>query len=167
MTAGKIKPTDDTVLADMYDILCSETAAAGYEHYEISNFARQNMRSRHNSSYWAEIPYLGLGPGAHSFDGGVRRYNNIDLNSYVSGRDITQIDGENADERFNNLLITALRTADGLQLDRLNQQRRDYLLDAVRPFVADGSVILTDDRLFITEQAWFRSDAILRELIVV
>ncbi len=151
----------------MYDLLCSETAAAGYEHYEISNFALEGMRSRHNSSYWTETPYLGLGPGAHSFDGQVRRYNSIDLKNYVSGSDITIIDDETADERFNDLLITAFRTAEGLKLDCLSPARRDYLMKAVKPFIADGSVCLCDDRLAITEAAWFRSDAILRELIIV
>lgn len=167
MTAGKITPTDDSLLADMYDLLCTETAAAGYEHYEISNFARTGMRSRHNSSYWTDTPYLGLGPGAHSFDGRLRRFNSNDLKSYVAGGDITEIDDETEDQRFNDRLITALRTADGLRLDSLTANSRDYLLHAAQPFIDDGSIVETAGSLRITEAAWFRSDAILRELIVV
>lgn len=167
MTAGKITPTDDALLADMYDLLCEKTSTAGYEHYEISNFALPGMRSRHNSSYWTETPYLGLGPGAHSFDGRLRRFNSTDLKTYVAGGNITEVDDETDDERFNDRLITALRTADGLRLDRLTDDRRDYLLHAVRPFIAEGSIIATADSLRITEAAWFRSDAILRELIII
>ncbi|MDE5553804.1 MAG: radical SAM family heme chaperone HemW, partial [Muribaculaceae bacterium] len=119
MTAGKITPTDDMILAEMYQYFCEAAADAGYEHYEISNFALPGMRSRHNSSYWNETPYLGLGPGAHSFDGSVRRFNTNDLKTYIRTADITVIDEETADERFNDKLITALRTADGLDLNTL------------------------------------------------
>ena len=124
------------------------------------------MRSRHNSSYWTSTPYLGLGPGAHSFDGSTRRYNTTDLKTYVETADITVIDEENDDQRFNDLIITSLRTSDGLDCDRLDSDQRDYIIRAARPFVADGSVMTDGHRLRISEQAWFRSDAILREIII-
>lgn len=166
MTAGRIKPTDDEILEEMYTLLCARTANCGYEHYEISNFAKPGMRSRHNSSYWTSTPYLGLGPGAHSFDGSTRRYNTTDLKTYVETADITVIDEENDDQRFNDLIITSLRTSDGLDCDRLDSDQRDYIIRAARPFVADGSVMTDGHRLRISEQAWFRSDAILREIII-
>ncbi len=166
MTAGKIRPTDDEALEEMYALLCRRAAEHGYEHYEISNFALPGMRSRHNSSYWTSTPYLGLGPGAHSFDGSVRRYNPGDLKTYITAADITVIDNENDDDRFNDVIITSLRTSDGLDLGKLTEKRRNYLIKTASPFVTDRSMIKTGQNLRISEPAWFRSDAILRELIV-
>lgn len=167
MNTGKITPTDDAILAQMYQYLCEAASAAGYEHYEISNFALPGMRSRHNSSYWNETPYLGLGPGAHSFDGTIRRYNTNDLKTYVKTADITVIDEETADERFNDKLITALRTSDGLDINTLAPDRTNYILEASAPFITDGSMTLQDSRLRIPESSWLCSDTILRELIVI
>lgn len=168
MTAGKVQPTDDDTLAAMYALLCSETAAAGYEHYEISNFAVPGMRSQHNSSYWTATPYLGLGPGAHSFDGHTRRYNPGNLKEYLASGSITVIDEETDDESFNDKIITALRTSDGLNLSELKPEQAQYITEAVKPFVASGEILVTDrSRIRISEPAWFHSDTILRELIVV
>ncbi len=168
LEAGKLTATDDRVLEEMYMLLCSLTVAEGYRHYEISNFALPGMHSRHNSAYWTDTPYLGLGPGAHSFDGKTRRYNLPDLKKYLASDDILCIDNENEDQRFNDVLITALRTAAGLHLTDLPSDRRKYIEKAAAPFLADRSMTLTPDgALRITEEAWFRSDAILRELIVV
>lgn len=167
MTAGKITPTDDIILAQMYQYLCEAASLAGYEHYEISNFALPGMRSRHNSSYWNETPYLGLGPGAHSFDGAIRRYNTNDIKTYVKTAAITIIDEETADERFNDKLITSLRTIDGLDINTLDSERADYILKASAPFVTNGTMTLHDHRLRIPETSWLRADAILRELIVI
>ena len=167
MNAGKISPTDDETLEEMYHHLCQEAAGAGYDHYEISNFALPGKRSRHNSSYWTGSPYLGLGPGAHSFDGKIRRFNPGNLSEYIESESITVVDEENEDERFNDLLITALRTADGLDLSALTSGRAKYVENAVRPFVANGRIITNEfGRLRISESGWFSSDAILRELII-
>ncbi|MDE5555857.1 MAG: hypothetical protein K2J10_11840, partial [Muribaculaceae bacterium] len=108
-----------------------------------------------------------LGPGAHSFDGSVRRYNTNDLKTYIRTADITVIDEETADERFNDKLITALRTADGLDINTLTSDRANYILKASEPFVTNGTMTLQDSRLRIPESSWLRSDAILRELIVI
>lgn len=168
MTAGKITPTDDDTLTAMYSLLCHLTADAGYEHYEISNFALPGMRSRHNSSYWTGTSYLGLGPGAHSFDGRIRRFNPGNLKAYLESESITVIDEELEDERFNDTIITALRTADGLDLNNLTADRAGYISKAAAPFIADGQLIRTaGGNIRISESAWFRSDAILRELILV
>ena len=167
MIAGKITPTDDETLEIMYSDLCRATAEAGYEHYEISNFALPGMRSRHNSSYWTGTPYLGLGPGAHSFDGKIRRFNPGNLKEYINSAAITVIDEENEDERFNDRSITALRTADGLDLSVLPPERADYINNTVKPFIANGQIITNEiGRLRISESAWFQSDSILRELII-
>lgn len=167
MTSGKITPTDDDTLFDMYAHLCDAAQRAGYEHYEISNFAKPGLRSRHNSSYWTGTPYLGLGPGAHSFDGETRRYNPGDLSKYISTSANTLVDEETPDQRFNDMLITALRTSDGIDIMRLPSKHAKYIASASAPFLSDGQMIVTESgRLRISEEAWFKSDAILRELIV-
>ncbi len=168
MTAGKVAPTDDETLEQMYSVLCQETALAGYEHYEISNFALPGIRSKHNSSYWTGTPYLGLGPGAHSFDGKTRRFNPGNIKDYIATADITVIDDETENQLFNDCLITALRTADGLDLNRLSTDLAKYILKTAKPFLDNGQMSLTaGNQLRISEPAWFRSDTILRELILV
>lgn len=165
--AGKLTPTDDDMLCDMYDMLCRMTAEAGYEHYEISSFARQGHRAMHNSSYWSSIPYLGIGPGAHSFDGKLRRINPSKLKAYISGEYETIVENEDEDERFNDILITALRTADGLYLGRIDDRRAKRLLKDAARFIKADMMTLTDNRLRITESAWFSSDSIMADLIQI
>lgn len=163
--AGKLTPTDDDTLRDMYDILCHLTAESHYEHYEISSFAREGHRAKHNSSYWNSTPYLGIGPGAHSFDGKFRRINPGKLKAYISGQYECIIENEDDDERFNDILITALRTADGLDLEKIDNRRARRLLRDADRFIKAGLMTFTDGRLRITESAWFTSDAIMTDLI--
>lgn len=163
--AGKLKPTDDDTLRDMYDTLCCLTADAGYEHYEISNFARPGKRAVHNSSYWRSVPYLGLGPGAHSFDGLNRRINPSRLRDYIAGRALTEIEDENDDERFNDVLITALRTSDGLDLSTIGESRARRLMTDASRFINAGLMTISSRRLRITEAAWFTSDSIMTDLL--
>lgn len=168
MTTGRVIPTDDLVLEQMYDHLCTAAADAGYEHYEISNFSLPGYKSRHNSSYWDSTPYLGLGPGAHSFDGVNRRYNRTDLKKYLmSPVGFTSLDCENDTERYNDKLITTLRTSDGLDLNSLTDIQRNDLILSATPRIERGDLNLIDNRLTITEKSWFISDAILRDLICV
>lgn len=98
-------------------------AAAGFEQYEISNFARPGHRSLHNSNYWNGTPYLGLGPGAHSYDGAARRtWNAPDLRAYLDGRRVEEGETLTATDRYNESIMLALRTRDGLSVARLRAQ---------------------------------------------
>ena len=87
LVSGKIRETDEATVTRMYSLICESLRYAGYDHYEISNFALPGHESRHNSSYWASVPYLGLGASAHSFDGSVRRYNPSNLKEYIRNVD--------------------------------------------------------------------------------
>lgn len=113
---GLIRETDDDTANAMFDYLCEQLTLAGYEHYEVSNFALPGYRSRHNSSYWNQTPYLGLGAGAHSFDGCHRYYNRCDLDAYIreplAAREQELLTEEN---RYNERIMLALRTSDGLE----------------------------------------------------
>lgn len=162
---GRLSPTDDDTLRDMYDTLCRMAAEAGYEHYEISNFAIPGNRAVHNSSYWNSTPYLGIGPGAHSFDGKLRRVNPSNLKAYISDNYEFVVENETEDERFNDILITALRTSDGLDLGRLSSVCAERLLRDAARFISAGLMTRTGNVIRISESAWFTSDSIMMELM--
>lgn len=157
---GDIEEASDEVVCEMYETLCVEARAAGYEHYEISNFARPGFHARHNSSYWDMTPYLGLGPGAHSFDGVLRRFNPPDYKGYMSAPErFFKIEAENADERFNDRVMTALRTARGVDPAVFTPLE---LCRAERMLVPAG-----DGRLRIAERDWLRANSIITPLLRV
>ena len=156
----------------MYEVLTDRLAAAGYEHYEISNFARPGYRSRHNSSYWQDVPYIGLGAAAHSYDGKCRSWNVADIRQYIEaiGRGERPFEQETIDDNthYNDRIATALRTSDGLLLTTLADRHRRYCLREAQPFLADGLLRLTDDnRLILTRSGLFVSDMIMSALMWV
>lgn len=171
LRAGKVKETDEETLEQMYAFLRSATAEAGYEHYEISNFALPGHRARHNSSYWTGEPYLGLGPGAHSFDGKDRWFNPSNLRLYLdkieSGIPAAEIDPEDDDSRFNDRVMTALRTADGLDLSSVPPERLSRLLHDAAPYQRSAHLIVEANHLRIPTASWLISDAIISDLFQV
>ncbi len=174
LRAGKIKETGDDTVEEMYRRLISTLKTQGYEHYEISNFSLPGKRALHNSSYWHFIPYLGLGTSAHSFDGKTRRANGIGIKKYISsinaGKAFFQVEDESEADLINDYIITALRTADGLDMDeyaaRFGEKEALRLKDACRQFMSSGKISCQRSRIAITEEAFLVSDGILRELII-
>lgn len=160
LISGRLSEASDEVAEQMYLLLCHKTARTGYDHYEISNFARPGFRAQHNSSYWDMTPYLGLGPGAHSFDGHLRRANPSDFRAYMANPEAAFIvESENADEQHNDLVITSLRTARGIDPAMLSPSELDTARRLLSP---------TDDgRLRIPEHLWLRSNSILEPFIRV
>ncbi|MCM1517837.1 MAG: radical SAM family heme chaperone HemW [Pseudoflavonifractor sp.] len=172
LMAGKVKETDEETVAAMYDELCRVTADAGYCHYEISNFSHPDMESRHNSSYWHYIPYLGLGCAAHSFDGKIRRYNPTNIREYLSsigsGHTCHQEETETALDLYNDYIITSLRTANGINLGDMSRRfDTATLTKSAQRFIQQGLLISDGQNIRFTEKAWLVSDAVLRELIIV
>lgn len=166
---GRITPVADEVVADMYNHLIETADRYGFEHYEISNFALPGQRSRHNSSYWHNVPYLGLGPSAHSFDGSVRRVNPYNTVEYLKHLPAYEAEDSSPTDRLNDLIITALRTSDGLPLDLIPEQHRPELLQAAQPWLDRGQLVMTSDgpgTLTIPQQHWLVSDAIMRDLLI-
>lgn len=156
--AGKLEEASDELVEQMYGDLCAAASAAGFVHYEISNFALPGREAVHNSAYWDMTPYLGLGPGAHSFDGNVRRANPANLKEYLTSPETAaEIEPETADNRFNDLLITALRTARGIDASVFTPDELRLARTLLEP--APGG------RLRIAEAAWLTSNSILLELI--
>lgn len=174
LRAGKIKEASQELSEEMYNILCETMARQGFLHYEISNFAIPGMHSRHNSSYWDYTPYLGLGPGAHSFDGQVRRVNPSRLQSYneamMAGRIFYETEEETPVDRLNDIIITAMRTKEGLCMEKFRQAGGDFALTRLKRnanvFIKSGRIVCTDTSMYIPERYWLVSDAILRELLI-
>ena len=124
---GRFQPSTDEFTAQQFEQLTATLTSAGYEHYEISNFARPGREARHNSAYWQGAPYLGLGPSAHSFDGYATRQANIASNpAYLAALEKGDIPATTEQltptDRANEYLMTALRTSRGLDLTRLRDE---------------------------------------------
>lgn len=185
-----VKEVEDDVSLSMFNSLIDRLSLSGFEHYEISNFARQGYRSRHNSSYWRGIPYLGCGASAHSYDGNNRHWNVADLNVYLQevNRCTPPLDETNATwmetevlsvhEKYNDCIITSLRTSDGLDLSRIQsafgQQFTDYCLRMAQKHIQNGLLehIKKDEQsplglLKLTRQGIFVSDGVMSDLLSI
>ena len=169
---------DEELERQMYEVLIDKLTAAGYEHYEISNFARPGYRSRHNSSYWNDTPYIGLGAAAHSYTvlGGlaaepyaVRSWNIANLRQYVDAIQRGEIPCEretiDADTHYNDRITVALRTSDGLDLDTLSDKYRSYCLHEAQRFISDGLLRCDGHHLVLTRKGLFVSDYIMGSLV--
>ncbi|MCD8289120.1 MAG: radical SAM family heme chaperone HemW [Prevotella sp.] len=170
LVRGELNEADDESCREMYYLLSDIVATKTFEHYEISNFCRPGFRAKHNSGYWHGARYLGLGAAAHSYDGRSRQWNTSDIEAYIDSIERGQLPFErevlSADERYNDLITTALRTSDGIALDN-DFYGRDYLLSQARPLLARGLLEVIDGRLRLTREALFTSDSVLAELVKV
>ena len=159
----------------MYKILQAKLKAAGYVQYEVSNFCKPGYHSRHNSSYWNRTPYLGLGPGAHSFIGMAREWNTSDIAIWCDLSILPLREGETLSpvDVFNEILMLGLRTAAGVSLDTLRNcgpQSPLFISDLLPKLSAmesNGLITLTPDgKIKIPPGKFFISDGIIRELFV-
>lgn len=168
---GKITETDEELERQMYETLIDRLEAVGYEHYEISNFAKPGYRSRHNSSYWDGTPYIGIGAAAHSYDIRTRSWNISDLHQYINGIErgerLFEEELLDDDTRYNDTVTVALRTCEGLDLTILSEKHRTYCLQNARRFVNDGLLALdsSSQSLRLTRRGLFVSDMIMSELM--
>jgi oxygen-independent coproporphyrinogen-3 oxidase len=146
--------------------------AAGYEHYEISNFALPGKRSRHNSSYWQGASYLGLGPSAHSFNGESRQWNISNNALYIKSlkEDKVPFEIENLTEtqRLNEYIMTSLRTMEGLNVafvaSRFGEKAANQLKQEAQPFIDTGKCKWNNDFLQLTKEGKLFADGIAAEL---
>ena len=171
---GEVVEASEDQYLDMYRVLVGLLQVAGYEHYEISNFALPGYRSRHNSSYWNETPYLGLGAAAHSYDGTMRRSNPADLCGYIrritSGQPACQVEDLAWWERYDERVMLGLRTADGVDAHRLRSDFGDkawaHFVSEARRHIDAGNMICTDDGRYIrTSDGIVLSDSVMRDLM--
>lgn len=175
LDTGKVKEIDEELSLTMFKELVCQLTDAGYEHYEISNFARPGYRSRHNSSYWHQVPYIGLGAAAHSFDLNSRQWNVADLKLYIEeiNNGIIPMEREELDNdtTFNDIITTALRTSDGIDLNametRLGKRYRNTLISAAGKYLEQGLLEIRHDRLRLTSEGIFISDMVMSDLMIV
>ncbi len=162
---------DEETERQMYELLMDKLEAAGYEHYEISNWSRSH-RSKHNSNYWKDVPYIGIGAAAHSYDGHRRWWNVADLREYIRRieKGESPVEGSELIEgwtRYNDRVTVALRTCEGLDLTTLTDEQRDYCMKNARRFMDDGLLQEKAHHLALTRKGLFVSDMVMSELMKV
>ena len=170
---GKIKVLDEEKCREMYYTLIDTMTAAGYEHYEISNFCKPGFRSQHNSDYWRpwEKHYIGLGAGAHSYDGKRRYWNVCDVKRYIEGHYMEGEEILDDDMRYNDLITTALRTKEGIDLnvveEYLGKDYRRYLSECAEKEIKKGRLSINGTHISLTRQGLYVSNDVMAELIKV
>ena len=172
---GNITPLSEEENIEQFEMLVDHLTAAGYRHYEISNFAQPGCESRHNSSYWHDVPYIGCGASAHSYNGKERSWNIADIEEYIIGIETDNRDFEiehlSENERYNDAIVTRLRTADGLPMEwfreKFNKKLYDYLRRNIAPHIADGTLQESGGSVSLTREGIFISDSIMRDLIYI
>jgi len=171
---GEVTEVSEQQCLEMYRILIEELQAAGYEHYEISNFALPGYRSRHNSSYWNDTPYLGLGAAAHSYDGTVRRANVCDLRQYIDsirGGVPAYVEEQMTwQERYDERVMLGLRTSEGVDAGRLRQDFGDkawqhFTREAHRHLQTGNLRVAGDGNYVLSRDGIMLSDSIIRDLM--
>ena len=172
---NKITEADEDFSNALFETLISRLKENGYVHYEISNFCRPGMHSRHNSSYWTGIKYLGCGPSAHSYNGHSRQWNISSLEKYIdginNGLNISEIEELDLYTRYNDFVITTIRTAWGMPLERLKtefgNELYDYCLKMAKPHISQGTLEIDNDTLKLTQNGIFISDGIMSDMLWV
>jgi oxygen-independent coproporphyrinogen-3 oxidase len=168
---GKIAPVADELSDMQYKMLETKLQAAGYLHYEISNFALPGFFSRHNSAYWNKQQYIGIGPAAHSYDGGFIRKNNVANNiRYIESirKGIVPETVETLSEKdvYNETLLTSLRTANGLDLNAVPEVFRAGFLTKAGKYLQSGRIVCAgNDRYSIPSLYFLISDSIISDFI--
>jgi oxygen-independent coproporphyrinogen-3 oxidase len=169
---GKSIDVDEDQQARQFLILSDKMLAAGYEHYEISNFAKPGMRSRHNTSYWNNIPYFGFGPGAHSFDGSTRYWNVSNNSRYIEAIEQGSLSYEKEIltpiQLLNEYIMTSLRTMEGTSLDTIHLKWGEDYVNKIQPklqkWVNLGYVNLNSEGFYLTREGKLFADGIAGEL---
>jgi oxygen-independent coproporphyrinogen-3 oxidase len=159
-----------------FDILVQSMKDAGYEHYEISNFAKPGYRSKHNSSYWKGLPYLGLGPSAHSFNGSSRQWNIANNALYIQSIEQGNLNYEKealtATQQLNEWIMTGLRTIEGIDLKEKKWQLADdriktKILATAEKWQNSKHIIIDQDCIRLTDQGKFLADGIAADLFQI
>lgn len=171
----KLEEVSEDDSLEQFEILTDWAKTTGFEHYEISNFAKPGFRSRHNSSYWNRTIYLGVGPAAHSYNRTTRSWNTANTAEYIKGIESSSCVSEEEQlsptDIFNDYVITALRTSSGIDMDYLERgqprQMVEYMKHQADSFVADGKLEYSANHLKLTHSGIFVSDEIMESLIVV
>lgn len=170
--SGELHMASDDLYIATYNELMNQAALHGFEHYEISNFASPGYASRHNSGYWLGTPYLGIGPGSHSFDGVSRQYNLPQLADYIksNGNPTYEREELTPSDKFDELLFTSLRTSRGLDLRKVEQSfphewYKQLMLDAAPHLSAHRLELVNNNVLKLTREGIMTSNNVISDLM--
>lgn len=172
---GEVSEVNEELSLTFFNMLIDALTKAGYQHYEISNFCKPGMHSRHNSSYWQGIAYLGCGAAAHSFDGASRQWNIADIKAYIQGIEkdepCYEIEALDNATRYNEYIMTSLRTSHGISIEevagRYGQPLADTCQKSATPHLESGKLITEENRIKLSREGIFVSDAIICDLMVL
>lgn len=172
---GRLQQAPDELLEAAYFELNAVLAAHGFQRYELSNFAKPGYESKHNSSYWNGTSYLGIGPGAHSYNGVLRRFNLPSIDQYLEGmrrgEPARELEWLDSNARYNDFIMTSLRTSKGILVKELEKlfgvSKRYYCLYNARKNLKNGFLVYEDESLRLDEKGLFIADDICSDLIWV
>ena len=172
---GKVGPLDEGQAQRQFYYLLDRLTEAGYDHYETSNFGKQGWYSRNNSAYWQGKPYLGIGPGAHSFDGKRRGWNIRNNPIYIKSLEQLKLPIEweelSTRDQYNEYVMTRLRTQWGVDSNEVGgafgKSYADYLEKQVEPFIRDRLLYWDGDKLLATRKGKYLVDGIASDLFLI
>ena len=171
LAEGRIRECDEDTYGRMYDLLIDTLTSAGYEHYEISNFAKPGRRSLHNSSYWNDSIYLGVGAAAHSYNKKSRQWNVSDINQYINEIESGNIPAEkeviDATTHYNDLITTALRKREGIDIENVKEPYKSFMLANAKKGIEKGNISIDNGRLHLTRKGLYISDEVMSDLIFI
>jgi len=170
---GLVRETSDEVMLQMYRYMLLQMNEKGYEAYEISNFAKPGYRSRHNSSYWQMIPYLGAGPSAHSYNGTGRHWNFPHLINYIeaieAGSEYSEGEELSKNDACNDYVMVRLRTREGIEendiLSRFGVEYSKWLFKQADKYIQSGHLIRSNNHLHLSFEGIEISNTILSHLM--
>lgn len=172
---GIIAAPDDEVAHEHFQILVDKLSENGFIHYELSNFGKENFFSKNNTSYWLGKKYIGIGPSAHSYDGTNRGWNVSNNSQYIKSIQENKVPIEfetlTKTDRYNEYVMTGLRTIWGVSLDQIEQKfgktYLDYLNQQSAKFIDDHLLFLDENILRTTKKGKFLSDGIASDLFLL
>lgn len=175
MKRGLFRPIDDEASERLYRLLESRLKGGGFEHYEVSNFAKPGFYSRHNTAYWTYAKYIGIGPSAHSFDGTSRQWNIANNSRYLkaiaNGTVHYEVEHMSLAEQYNELILTSLRTMWGLDRQALQTRFGEplvgYFNASIKPYVDCGKLVDDGVSVRIPTEHFLLSDGIMSDLFYV
>lgn len=170
--SGKVKPMDEQKAARQFNMLMAAAQKHGFEHYEISNFSKPNRYSKHNTAYWQGKKYLGIGPSAHSFNGKARQWNIANNAQYIKsilqeGKPFFELETLTPQDRYNEYVMTALRTQWGCDIRQIDARYLDYFLEKSKIFMLRNHMLRNGDFFQLTPEGKFLADGIAAEMFWV
>ncbi len=170
-----IEPADEELMIKMYELLLNKSNQNGFDAYEISNFSLPEFYSRHNSSYWTQTPYLGIGPSAHSFNGFSRQWNVASIHKYIErimkNNSFFEQEILSLQDRYNEYVLLGLRTKNGINIVELEQnfgiELKNFCLENIKTFIDNEKVYRYGSFLRLTTAGKLISDTIIAQLMMV